>query len=103
MEGETDEGGRDMAGSKLDLTNFCGLHEFLVQPTAPSPSMAKGRVQQRTKRVKKASNIKSVASVSANSQQICWCEGFGVGCGRVRSASTRRGHAKLVKDRKESK
>lgn len=29
-------------------------------------------------------NDKIVASVSANGLQMCWCEGFVVGCGPVR-------------------
>lgn len=81
----------------LDLANFC------LSLSAPSCSMGKGKAQAKSKNVKKASSFKSVASVSANGLQICWCEGFGVGCGQVRAASTRRFHAKQVNIRRESK
>jgi len=91
---------RDMVGSKiiaLDLANF------RFSPLAPSHPMPKGKVQSKAKNVQRASNIRSVASVSARGLRICWCEGFGVGCGRVRAESTRRHHAKQVRDRRESK
>jgi hypothetical protein len=69
-----------------------------VGSTAPPCTMAKDKVQDRTKHVQKISKIKSAALVGSDVLQLFWCEGFGVGCGRVRSAMTRRCHAKRVRD-----
>jgi len=52
--------------------------------------MAEGKVQGRMKCVHKTLSIMPVAPVSANSLQICWCEGFEVAEKRVLVVLTRR-------------
>jgi len=64
--------------------------------------MAKIKAQGKKKHVQQALNIKSVAPVGGDELQVCWCKGFGVGCGEVRSERTRRRHATQQRNRRES-
>ena len=64
--------------------------------------MAKGKAQGKTKHMKRVPNSWSAASVSAIGFQICWCKGFGVGCGHVQAESTRQFHARRVAIHRES-
>jgi hypothetical protein len=91
--------GREEVGSKS--CRF-GLGVFLVQLFSLISRNGKKQPTRQKKNVQNALKNKSVTSVSASGFQICWCEGFGVGCGTVRAARMCQYHASQVRIRRES-
>jgi len=87
-----------VVGSKVqeDLDKFsCPFH---AQPQ----SHLMARVRSK-KHVPKTSKSKLKSANSLPGYQHCWCEGFNIGCGVVRAASTRSMHARKVRECKEHK
>ena len=79
--GEINERWGDKVSSKLCR---CWLSEILVQPISSTLLNGHGKGTRQNKHVNEVFHIMFVTSVSANGLQICWCEGFVVGCGPVR-------------------
>jgi len=89
--GHSECGGREGSGPRLDLLGLRDFGDFYDSLQFARMPKATGRNSKQN--VPTISSNRSITAKRLPGYQWCWCRGFNVGCGHVRSLRTRRHHA----------